>query len=404
MQYIWKINYFFISLHKNIIKIMFKEYEKLYERYVKYLLEIDATVNISDMGGDGGFNCDDLFIANLYQKTFDIQIIGKYSEETERIMFITPSLNTFKKIEELKLIRRLSDYKYKEYSLIDTLKNFEHYEMFNGCVYILTDIGLIKIFYRESENCETIDKISWVKIHTDSEKNVEKLETFINDALVEIPQNKKQKNITVCTNGNYGIQTSKIDAKPFDCDLKKNYNDDLPYKQLNELITSENEELILLHGEPGTGKTSIIKKLIHDNPKTEFLYLDSNLLTSFSDSRVFSFLETHKNEVFILEDCEKLFTDRNNGNTFLNSMLNLTDGIIGEAFGIKFVCTFNCPPSKIDKAVMRKGRLSLMYEFKKLTLEKTKQLLPTATEPMTLADIYNQENNGNDNKNKKIGF
>lgn len=84
-------------------------------------------------------------------------------------------------------------------------------------------------------------------------------------------------------------------------------------------------------------------------------------------------------------------------------MLNLTDGIIGEAFGIKFLCTFNCPTNQIDKAVMREGRLSLIYEFKKLTLEKTKEHIPSATSPMTLAQIYNQKDNGT-HKTQKIGF
>ena len=85
-------------------------------------------------------------------------------------------------------------------------------------------------------------------------------------------------------------------------------------------------------------------------------------------------------------------------------MLNLTDGIIGEAFSIKFICTFNCSKNQIDDAVMREGRLSLIYEFKKLSIQKTKELLPTATEPLTLAQIYNTEDNGNKKKENKIGF
>ena len=52
---------------------------------------------------------------------------------------------------------------------------------------------------------------------------------------------------------------------------------------------------------------------------------------------------------------------------------------------------------------MREGRLSLIYEFKKLTLEKTKALLPDATEPMTLAQLYHTEDNGNKTE-KKMGF
>jgi SpoVK/Ycf46/Vps4 family AAA+-type ATPase len=249
-----------------------------------------------------------------------------------------------------------------------------------------------------------VSKIRSIKVWIDNEENKNEVEEFIKHNLVEIPSDDKQKNLIICTNGSYGFKESALEVKPFDCDIQKNYNDDVPYDKIAELIKTEDEQLILLHGEPGTGKTSIIKKLIRDNPKIEFIYFDFNLLTSFSDSKIFDFLIEHKQQVFIIEDCEKLFIDRNNGNSFLNSMLNLTDGIIGEAFGVKFICTFNCPVNKIDKAVLREGRLSLIYEFKKLSLEKTKELLPTATEPMTLAEIYNTDDNGNKNKDKKIGF
>ena len=73
---------------------------------------------------------------------------------------------------------------------------------------------------------------------------------------------------------------------------------------------------------------------------------------------------------------------------------------------IKFICTFNCDEKKIDQALMRKGRLSMHYEFKKLSLEKTKAICPEATEEMTLADAYNAEveNVVGRKKRVKIGF
>jgi hypothetical protein len=61
---------------------------------------------------------------------------------------------------------------------------------------------------------------------------------------------------------------------------------------------------------------------------------------------------------------------------------------------------------KVDAALTRKGRLSVGYEFKKLSLEKTKAIYPEATEEMTLADARNHktDNGFKSKKRKKIGF
>ena len=379
---------------------MFKNYKKYYDNYTKYLMTLDAQMNTNDM--ENGFAVVETLIMHVYGNYLNHKYHGKYSEVKKEITLVDSSIPSSQLVNELKL-EYLGDYLYKEFSYIDTLRNMGNYIFFNGTAYIFTDYGLIQIYGRSGEFSK-VAKILTIDVWVYKEEFKDELQGFINSCLVEIPSDEKQKNLTVCTCGNYGIKKSKIEVKPFDCDITKNYNDDIPYVMLTELVNSEDEELILLHGEPGTGKTSIIKKLIYDNPTVEFVIFDYNLLTDISDGKLFDFLSEHKQHVFIIEDCEKLFTDRNNGNKFLSSMLNLTDGIVGEAFGIKFLCTFNCPKSKIDQAVLREGRLSLIYEFKKLTLDKTKELLPTATEAMTLAQIYHTEDNGNKKKDKKIGF
>lgn len=379
---------------------MFNNYKKYYDNYTKYLMSLEAQMNTNDM--ESGFAVVETLIMHVYGNYLNHKYYGKYSEVKEEMTLVDSSITSSQLTKELKL-EYIGDYMYKEYSYLDTLKNIGHYVFFNGTAYIFTDYGLIQIYGRSSEFTK-VAKILTIDIWVYKEEYKDELQGFINSCLVEIPSDEKQKNLTICTCGNYGIKKSKIEVKPFDCDIEKNYNNDLPYDTLTELVNSEEEELILLHGDPGTGKTSIIKKLIYDNPTVEFVIFDYNLLTDISDGRLFDFLSEHKQHVFIIEDCEKLFTDRNSGNKFLSSMLNLTDGIVGEAFGIKFLCTFNCPKSKIDPAVLREGRLSLIYEFKKLTLDKTKELMPTATECMTLAQIYHTEDNGNKKKDKKIGF
>ena len=88
-------------------------------------------------------------------------------------------------------------------------------------------------------------------------------------------------------------------------------------------------------------------------------------------------------------------------------LLNITDGVIADVLGIKLICTFNTSLAKIDKALLRKGRLSLKYEFKKLTKDKVANILGHSVDKdMSLAEIYNieEENDFSKKIQKKIGF
>lgn len=378
---------------------MFTRFEELHRRFIDYLCSESAQINYESM--DSGFSSTETILSNVYGDLTNHIYVGKYSKEKSKIVLCEGSVNEQERVKNLD-VHTFSTYFEKEFSYVDMLSIIGHGIRIDKNFYVLTDYGLISIVsYGKSSH---IHKLDGIKVWLYDASKINEIEDLLTSSLVEIESKSKQTNLTICTNGPYGTRTTKLEIKPFNCDIKANYNDDLPYERLTEIINSDEQELVLLHGDPGTGKTSIIKKLIHDNPNVEFVYFDFNLLTSFSDAKVFDFLMDNKNNVLIIEDCEKLFTDRNNGNVFLNSMLNLTDGIIGEAFQIKFICTFNCPKNKIDQAVLREGRLSLIYEFKKLSLDKTRALIPSATEPMTLAKIYHTEDNGNASNERKIGF
>lgn len=63
----------------------------------------------------------------------------------------------------------------------------------------------------------------------------------------------------------------------------------------------------------------------------------------------------------------------------------------------QIIATFNCDLTKIDPALLRKGRLIANYEFNKLDLESARILsdklgygIENVNEPMTLAEVYNQ--------------
>ncbi|MGB3777749.1 MAG: hypothetical protein WA960_05280 [Tunicatimonas sp.] len=94
----------------------------------------------------------------------------------------------------------------------------------------------------------------------------------------------------------------------------------------------------------------------------------------------------------------------------MSTILQLTDGLFSDYLNIKIICTFNTSIEKVDKALLRKGRMIAYYEFKPLVAEKASELLksmelaPTEDE-MTLADIFNYHSQAFQTDDaKKIGF
>lgn len=196
-------------------------------------------------------------------------------------------------------------------------------------------------------------------------------------------------------------------------DMEGNYNDDLPHDKIKEILKKKESALLLLHGEPGTGKSSYIRNLVKENSgEVTFLYIDPSTFRFMNDSSFISFLSENHDCVLILEDCESLLKSRDtNYNDLISVLLGLSDGLLGDAFNLKFICTFNTDYHTIDKALLRKGRLKMKYEFKKLAKDKVAAILQkqniTNIEPkeMSLAEVYNiLEENGGETKRKSVGF
>jgi energy-coupling factor transporter ATP-binding protein EcfA2 len=211
-------------------------------------------------------------------------------------------------------------------------------------------------------------------------------------------------------NINNTLYTSYYDYEYKEIDIDLNYNDDLPYEKITKLLEEkQTSELLLFYGEPGTGKSSFIKHLIGKYPDKDFIFIDGSLLASVPQQNLMSYFLDNNDTIFILEDCEKVLMARDNGyNPVMPILLNMTDGIIGDVLGIKLICTFNTALSNIDKALLRKGRLSLKYEFKALNKEKVRKILNdnSINKDMILADIYNidEENDYSKKQTSKIGF
>lgn len=217
-----------------------------------------------------------------------------------------------------------------------------------------------------------------------------------------IKRRRKTQNICMVIHGQTGLDTASLKIKKPILNLSKNYNEDLCtlHQKLIQLLKQRDKSgLILFHGLPGTGKSTYIRYLIRSINK-KVIFMPPGLAGNLDAPSVANLLITNANTVFVIEDAEELLLSRDtNKNSSISMLLNLTDGLLGETLGIQVIATFNTDLHNIDKALLRKGRLTALYEFKPLSIEKSKLLLQESgikdyfvTQPMTLADIYNTKN------------
>lgn len=244
---------------------------------------------------------------------------------------------------------------------------------------------------------------NYIQVNYNDYKQAEKLLKFVKP----LPENTdKIVTYDLVVSTNTGFSTAECtSSRNIDIDVKKNYNDDLPYDKYKEFCEKDGSGLALMFGTPGTGKTSLIKKLIYDCSDTNFYIMDFSMLQNIVSEQFLSFLLSLKNAVIIMEDCEYVLKRRDtHENPLINSLLNITDGLVGDALNIRFLCTFNASLTEIDEALLRPGRLKIKYEFKALDKDKTKAICGDS-KAETLAEIYNRDKiDFNKKEQRKIGF
>ena len=227
-------------------------------------------------------------------------------------------------------------------------------------------------------------------------------------------QRKKPLEINLIVKNRDGMDLKAMEIKRTKLDIALFYEDD--FKEVDETIRkrlnkNKDKGIVLLHGLPGTGKTTYLRYLI-GKIKKRVLFLSPNVAGNLMDPDFIEMLIDNPNTIVVIEDAENIIMDRRNSkDSSVSNLLNISDGLLADFLNVQLICTFNSSLTLVDNALMRKGRLIAKYEFGKLGLAKAQKLSDhlgfktIIQKPMTVAEISNQhEQNFETKQVEVIGF
>lgn len=215
-------------------------------------------------------------------------------------------------------------------------------------------------------------------------------------------ETKRERELNIICKGEYGLILKSFATNGNKIDINTHYNSD--FKEASERIidklnAQDSNGIVLLSGLKGTGKTSYLRYLTTQITTKRLIYIPPDMTASLSEPEFISFIMPYANSILIIEDAENVLKPRKaGGSQAISNLLNLSDGLLGDALKIQVLCTFNCDIKEIDDALLRPGRLIAEYKFEKLSISKSNDLLKSlygneeeivVSKPMTLAEIYN---------------
>lgn len=159
-----------------------------------------------------------------------------------------------------------------------------------------------------------------------------------------------------------------------------------------------NESILLLYGEKGQGKSTLLKYLLHKSGESAMITYQDNIRDL---DIMFSNFISGSNKFLIIEDADEFLTKREAGNASMKRLLNIADGLTSNK-DKKVIFTTNLSTlNSIDSALLRDGRCYDAIKFEVFTKEQTLEVIKTldinpsllTKEDYTLAELFAIKNN-----------
>lgn len=131
----------------------------------------------------------------------------------------------------------------------------------------------------------------------------------------------------------------------------------------------------LFYGKPGSGKSSLVNVIANKFKRNIYiLCFDPNLTDNSLMTAISSIND--KNGILLIEDIDCIFQNRddnNKSNVTFSTLLNVLDGVSSPR-GLITIVTSN-HVDKLDKALLRPGRVDMMVEFSNMVRQQLIDLL-----------------------------
>lgn len=372
-------------------------------------------------------------INKALEKTYWVNSVGEfknpsdYPQEFEQ-RFGNISLNTIVLDDYLIDIQRIDDvHEFFRNWNFDVTQQYKINDFKTGYYYNDSLYLMVRCNYGLPENKVEKDEDEYPVVSGDSNgvvsisfcpliKNKRQIQEFLEELLeldiLFIPDS--EKNFYMISQNAHGLYKQKttfnnIEIKDGRYDIY--YGSKFPFEKFKRFMKDENtESLLLLHGDPGAGKSNLLKNLILE-AEEDVIYVPPSMVSVISSPGFISFMIENKKNFLIIEDAEEILsTERNSGT---NNLLGICDGFLKDALKMKIICTFNCDLKKVDPALLRKGRLYFEYKFGALSKEEGQRLSDfcdlglKVDKEMTLAEIFNHDKEvsvENSFEDRPIGF
>lgn len=375
-----------------------------------YRMTDKASIYYSVAGLEGSSSARGPFVGGLpelhHPGESDIDVIYDWMRATLNSLYDALSLNFFKKgkreyIKSFTIyIEEDTDKTNEKLNLL--LSKVEGYRQFrNVDAYFLRDadvVGATNMQYQYQSDVATL----MVKGTSDLVEEVSIL--MSNSDLTVRPATVKR---VVSENG--GFKEKNLSLFSFQnppCNFYPCF-DQTP-EEVWDSFSESKANVLLLIGEPGTGKSNFIRQMMEYRGYENVPYLIDNELLLL-DPMLISYLQGQKDmRLMVAEDADNFVAKRENDNKSMVGLLNMSSGIA--AGNTKIILSTNLSNiNKVDPALVRPGRCFKILTFEKLSPQQSAAIggvMNTKSDygsAMTLAEVLNGSNGLADTK-KSFGF